>query len=34
MKFNDVEKDEHIILIKKQLREHFKKQNLILNQNN
>ena len=25
MKFNNVETDEHIILIKKQLREHFRK---------
>ena len=25
MKFNNVEKDEHTILIKKQLREHFRK---------
>lgn len=25
MKFNNVEKDKHVILIKKQLREHFQK---------
>lgn len=36
MKFNNVETDEHIILIKKQLREHFQKAepNLTLEQLN